>query len=163
LAATIHGYHCPVERNETEAERIDRNLSELLQELRVASIGVQVLFGFLLSLPFTNRFGVLDTDQRRLYVADLVMAALATAMLIAPVSYHRLVFRQHKKSALLRFANAMALAGLPFVALAVTGSVLLVVSVVYGGLLVPLIAAGSAAVFVVLWFVAPFLARSDDY
>jgi hypothetical protein len=129
----------------------------------VASIGVQVLFGFLLSLPFTNRFGVLDTDQRRLYVADLVMAALATAILIAPVSYHRLVFRQHKKRAVLRFANAMALAGLAAVALAVTGSVLLVVSVVYGGLLVPFIAAGSAAVFVALWFVAPLFGRSDDY
>jgi hypothetical protein len=92
-----------------------------------------------------------------------MIVALATAMLIAPVSYHRLVFRQHKKGAVLRFANAMALAGLISVALAITGSVLLVVSVVYGGLLVPLIAAGSAAVFAVLWFVTPFLGRSDDY
>ena len=96
-------------RHETEEEREDRNLMELLQELRVAGIGVQVLFGFLLSLPFTARFARIDGTQRHLYIASLLMAALATGLLSAPVAYHRLVFRQHKKAPLLRVANAMAL------------------------------------------------------
>src|SRR5438067_8438821 len=83
-------------RHESEAERIDRNLNELLQELRVASIGVQVLFGFLLSLPFTTRFTRLSDAQRSLYLIALLLAALSTALLIAPVAYHRLVFRRQQ-------------------------------------------------------------------
>jgi Na+/melibiose symporter-like transporter len=150
-------------RNETEAERLDRQLSELLQELRVISLGVQVLLGFLLSLPFTNRFSVMDTDQKNLYLADVLLAALATALLISPVSYHRLVFRKRKKRALLKFANMMAIAGLVAVVLAVTGSVLLVLSVVFSGLVVPIVAAGTAFVFTILWFVGPPFSRSDDY
>src|SRR5438270_10396776 len=84
-------------RDETEAERIDRNLAELLQELRVAGLGVQVLFGFLLAMPFTNIFASLDSEQHRLYVVDLLLASLATALLTAPVAYHRIVFRRHMK------------------------------------------------------------------
>ncbi|HEX4244186.1 MAG TPA: DUF6328 family protein, partial [Acidimicrobiales bacterium] len=80
-------------RRESEDERIDRNVAELLQELRVASLGVQVLFGFLLSLPFTNRFSQLDHAQRILYQASLLLAAGATALLTGPVAYHRIVFR----------------------------------------------------------------------
>src|SRR5271169_4578481 len=80
-------------RDESEAERDDRNLAELLQELRVAGLGVQVLFGFLLSLPFTTRFVKLSHAQHGLYVAALLLAATATALLLAPVAYHRLVFR----------------------------------------------------------------------
>jgi len=95
------------DRHETEAQRIDRNVAELLQELRVAAIGVQVLFGFLFALPFSNAFSSLDPEQRRLYVADLLLAALATALLTAPVAYHRIVFRRHQKHDLLRFANAL--------------------------------------------------------
>ncbi len=82
------------QRDESEAQRDDRNLAELLQELRVAGMGVQVLFGFLLSLPFTNRFGTLSPAQRDLYLASLVLAAVATALLLGPVAYHRLVFRR---------------------------------------------------------------------
>jgi hypothetical protein len=77
-------------RNETEAERIDRNLAELLQELRVAGLGVQVLFGFLLAMPFSDAFSSLDPEQRRLYIAVLLLAALSTALLTAPVAYHRI-------------------------------------------------------------------------
>src|SRR6516165_7921564 len=95
-------------RNESEGERLDRNLAELLQELRVAGLGVQVLFGFMLSLPFTNRFSSLSSGQRGLYLADLSLAGLATALLLAPVAYHRLVFRRHQKRQLLRFANLTA-------------------------------------------------------
>jgi O-antigen/teichoic acid export membrane protein len=154
----------PAGRNETEAERIDRNVAELLQELRVAGLGVQVLFGFLLALPFTNMFSSLDPEQDRLYVAVLVLAALATALLTAPVAYHRLVFRRHKKHDLLRFANTAALAGLLCVALAICGAVLLVVSVVYDGLVAAIIAAVVAGAYFVLWYVVPHFGHRDtDY
>jgi Family of unknown function (DUF6328) len=153
----------PWERHETEAERIDRNLIELLQELRVASIGVQVLFGFLLSLPFTDRFGMLSAAQRRLYLGDLLLTALAAALLSAPVAYHRLVFHQHKKRGLVRAANALAISGLTAVAFAISGAVFLAVSIVYSGIVVPIVAAGTAATFVVLWFVIPWFDRRDRY
>jgi len=100
-------------RDESEAQRDDRNLAELLQELRVAGLGVQVLFGFLLSLPFTVRFVKLTSWQRHLYVASLLLAALSTALLCGPVAYHRLVFRRHEKDRLLRAANVMALTDWP--------------------------------------------------
>src|ERR1700689_2504573 len=95
----------PDPRDESEAERDDRNLAELLQELRVAGLGVQVLFGFLLSLPFTNRFSNLNAGQRHLYLASLVLSAVATALLLGPVAYHRVVFRRGRKERLVRAAN----------------------------------------------------------
>jgi O-antigen/teichoic acid export membrane protein len=151
-------------RNETEAERIDRNVAELLQELRVAGLGVQVLFGFLLAMPFTDKFSTLDPEQHRLYVAVLLLAALSTALLTAPVAYHRIVFRRHQKHDLLRFANTVALAGLVTVALAISGAVLLVVSVAYDGLVAAIIAAVVVGVYFVLWYVIPHLGRRDtDY
>jgi O-antigen/teichoic acid export membrane protein len=151
-------------RHETEAERIDRNVAELLQELRVAGLGIQVLFGFLLAMPFTNVFSTLDPEQHRLYVAVLMLAALATALLTAPVAYHRIVFRRHQKHDVLRFANVVALAGLFVVALAISGAVLLVVSVVYDGLVAAIIAAIVAGVYFLLWYVAPHLGhRDNDY
>ena len=149
-------------RHETEAERIDRNVAELLQELRVAGLGVQVLFGFLLAMPFTNVFASLDPEQHRLYVAVLLLAALSTALLTAPVAYHRIVFRRHQKHDLLRFANTVALAGLATVALAIAGAVLLVVSVVYDGLVAAIIAALVAGLYFTLWYVVPHLGRRDD-
>src|SRR6204780_5658379 len=102
----------PDPRDESEFERDDRNLAELLQELRVAGLGVQVLFGFLLSLPFTMRFAMLSHAQRQLYIASLMLAAASTALLLAPVAYHRLVFRRHQKEHLIRAANVMAICGL---------------------------------------------------
>ncbi len=149
-------------RSETEAERDDRNLIELLQELRIAGLGVQVLFGFLLSLPFTNRFRTLDTSQRHLYVATLLLAALATALLTAPVAFHRWVFRRHEKSRLLKFSNCVALLGLGSVALAIAGAVLLVLTVVLSGIAVPLIAALTVGVFAALWFIVPLVDRIRD-
>src|SRR5580692_10688557 len=96
-------------RDESEAQRADRNLADLLQELRVAGLGVQVLFGFMLSLPFTVRFTHLDKAQRGVYVSSLLLAALSTALLCAPVAFHRWVFRMHEKDRLIRIANAMVL------------------------------------------------------
>jgi hypothetical protein len=146
-------------RNETEAQRLDRNLGELLQELRVAGIGVQVLFGFLLAMPFTNRFARLDSAQRGLYLADLLLAALATALLLAPVAYHRLLFRRREKAALLRIANWSALCGLVAVSLAISTAVWLDVSFVDRGGTVPLVTVATFGVIVTLWFAIPLWRR----
>jgi hypothetical protein len=135
-----------------------------MEELRVAIIGVQVLFGFLLALPFTAQFSSLDDAQRGLYVGNLLLAAFATALLIAPVAYHRLVFRRHAKRHLLFHANALAVAGLATVAVAVSGSVLLVATVVCSAPFPPIIAGFTASMFIALWFVLPRSAdRRDDY
>ena len=149
----------PDPRNESEAQRDDRNLAELLQELRVAGLGVQVLFGFLLSLPFTNRFGTISRGQRDLYLACLVLSAVATALLLGPVAYHRLVFRRGQKESLVRAANVMATAGLATVGLAVSAAVLLVTSYVTHGLAAGLITAFVAGLFAVLWFAFPLSRR----
>ena len=114
------------ETGESESERNNRNLSDLLQELRVAGLGVQVLFGFLLSLPFTMRFKQLDGLERGLYRVSLMSAALAVALLVSPVAYHRWVFRRHEKGRLLRYANTQAIVGLGMVALAVCVAVWMV-------------------------------------
>jgi hypothetical protein len=151
----------PGRPGETEAERADRNLIELLQELRVAGLGVQVLFGFLLSLPFTNRFVKLDHAQRGLYVASLLLAALSTALLMAPVAYHRLVFRLHEKERLVRDASRMAVLGLAAVGLAISAAVLLVVSYVAARLpvVVVIITVCTVGLFGGLWFVLPVIRR----
>jgi MFS family permease len=149
----------PDPRDESEAERDDRNLAELLQELRVAGLGVQVLFGFLLSLPFTNRFDKISPDQRQEYLACLVLSAVATALLLGPVAYHRLVFRRGQKEGLVRAANVMAIAGLAAVGLAVSVAVLLVTSFVATGLAAGLITAFIAGLFAVVWFAFPLTRR----
>jgi MFS family permease len=149
----------PDSRNESEAERNDRNLAELLQELRVAGLGVQVLFGFLLSLPFTNRFTRLSHGQRELYLATLVLAAVATALLLGPVAYHRLVFRRGQKEGLVRAASVMAIAGLVAVGLAVSAAVLLVTGYVASALPAALITAFVTCVFGLLWFAFPLARR----
>jgi hypothetical protein len=150
----------PDDRDETQDQRDDRNLIELLQELRVAGLGVQVLFGFLLSLPFTTRFVQLTGPQRGLYVAILVVSALATALLLGPVAYHRLVFRLGQKEHLVRAANAMAIGGLAAVAAAIAGTVWLVVSYVLKGDSAFLISGCVAVVFAVLWFAFPLVRRA---
>jgi MFS family permease len=142
-------------RDETEFERADRNLAELLQELRVAGLGVQVLFGFLLSLPFTTVFRQLDGGERDLYLACLILAAAATALLLGPVAYHRLVFRQGRKERLVRAANVMAILGLITVGLAVSTSVLLVAGFVAGYGTGTVIAGLVLVTFGLLWFAFP--------
>jgi hypothetical protein len=148
-------------RDETPDERDDRNLAELLQELRVAGLGVQVLFGVLLSLPFTNKFADINGAQRLLYEVLLVLAAIATALLLGPVAYHRLVFRRRQKYRLVQTANVMAIAGLAAVGLAISGAVLLVTSVVESGGPVVLISAFTVALFAGLWFVLPLVRRGQ--
>ena len=149
-------------RDESKAERDDRNLAELLQELRVAGLGVQVLFGFLLSLPFTNKFSNLSHGQRQLYIATLVLAAVATALLLGPVAYHRMVFRQRQKERLVRTANIMATGGLVAVALAVSAAILLVTGYVDHGLPSVLITAFTVCLFAGLWFAVPLARREKE-
>lgn len=146
-------------RNETLDERDDRNLIELLQELRVAGLGVQVLFGFLLALPFTTRFDQLDQQQRALYVTTLLISAVATGLLLGPVAYHRLVFRLRQKERLIKAANRMAILGLAFVALAICSTVLLVVSYVDTGVPVVIIGVSAFVYFFGLWFAFPLVRR----
>ena len=146
-------------RDETRAEQDDRNLIELLQELRVAGLGVQVLFGFLLSLPFTSQFKQLDGRDRDLYVACLLLAAVATALLLGPVAYHRLVFRQGQKEKLVRAANVMAILGLIAVGLSISASVLLVAGFVAGYGVGSVIAGLVLVMFALLWFALPLARR----
>jgi O-antigen/teichoic acid export membrane protein len=152
----------PDPRQESLARRDDRNVAELVQELRVVSLGVQVLFGFLLSLPFTVRFSRLGTGQRDLYLASLVLSAISTVLLLGPVAYHRMVFRRGLKESLVRYANVMAILGLVAVGAAVLTAVLLVTSVVAGALPGALISAVMACMLVGLWFVLPLARRADE-
>jgi hypothetical protein len=147
---------------ETEAERDDRNLIELLQELRVAGLGVQVLFGFLLALPFTNRFARLSHPQRGLYLGSVLLAVISIALLLGPVAYHRLVFRQHRKEQLVKDANVMAVLGLASVGLAISASVLLVVSYVASGVAAMVITVLVVCLFAGLWFGLPIARRTGS-
>ena len=148
-------------RQETTAKRDDRNLGELIQELRVAGLGVQVLFGFLLSLPFTTRFVQLSTAQRDLYLTSVILAAVATTLLIGPVAYHRLVFRRGLKERLVRFANVLAIVGLAAVGGSVLAAVLLVTWYVGGALAGGVITALVGVMLLGLWFTVPIISRYD--
>ncbi len=152
----------PDRPGETEAQRDDRNVMELLNELRVVGIGVQVLFGFLLSLPFTSRFARLDHTQRGAYLATVTFAAVSIALLVAPVAYHRLLFRRHEKGSLVRVTNVLAIAGLVTVGLAVSCAVFLVVSFVAPGAPTVVITAIAVGAFAGLWFVLPLSRRDRD-
>ena len=147
---------------ETGAERDDRNLAELLQELRVAGLGIQVIFGYLLALPFTSKFSALGPAQRALYIATLLLATVATALLLGPVAYHRLVFRRHLKRHLVGAANVMAVLGLATVGLTVSAAVLLVVSYVVHGAPAVIIGIFVVCLFAGLWFVYPLTRHWDS-
>src|SRR5215213_1378558 len=116
-------------RGETLDQLLDRNLAELLQELRVAFTGVQILFAFLLSLAFTQRFTELDGFDFAVYVVALLSTALATMVLIAPVSFHRIVFRRRQKAALVVVADRLLVIGLAMLVPAISCSVLLITAV----------------------------------
>ncbi|HYT09442.1 MAG TPA: DUF6328 family protein [Mycobacteriales bacterium] len=149
-------------RDETEAQRLDRNYSELLQELRVTQTGVQILFAFLLTLAFTERFARVTPFQRGTYVVTLMFAAGATALLIAPVAFHRVVFRHNQKDDLVRNAHLMALGGLALLLVALVGAVLLILDVVLGRGPALWLTGLLAAWFLVLWAVVPLVSRSRE-
>jgi hypothetical protein len=146
-------------RDESPEQRDDRNLGELLQELRVAGLGVQVLFGSLLAIPFTTKFSRLSTAQRDLYITTLLLAVLATGLLLAPVAYHRLVFRRQQKERLIKAANVLAILGLAAVGLAVSAAVALILSYVAAGLPTLIITIIVLCMFAGLWFVFPLTSR----
>jgi hypothetical protein len=143
------------ERQESDLQRIDRNFNELLQELRVAQTGVQILFAFLLTLAFTQRFGSVSGFQRGLYYATLVASAAATSLLIAPVSLHRVLFRRHRKRQVLNVANRFALGGLVALWLALAGVMWFITDVLYGHGPGAAAAVVSALWFGVMWFALP--------
>jgi hypothetical protein len=152
--------------HENEKERLNRQLVELLNELRIVLPGVQVMFAFLLTVPFTQRFDTLSSFHRDLLLGCLVTTALATAALIAPTSFHRLRFRQREKDRLLIFGNVMALVGIVLVGLAMIGVILLVTDVVFSRTASVIVTGATAAAFIALWFGVPLWSslsgREDD-
>lgn len=147
-------------RDESEAERLDRNYDELLQELRVLQAGVQILFAFLLTIVFQQRFGSVSDFQRNVYLVSLINASLATVCITAPVAFHRIVFRRGMKDDLIAAANRFAAAGMTFFALAMVGAVFLVIDYLLSFGIAVVVSGGLAAVFVVLWVVLPLVARA---
>jgi hypothetical protein len=146
-------------RGETVHQVLDRNLAELLQELRVAITGVQILFAFLLGLAFTARFATLGGFELAVYTVALMSTALATIVLIAPVSFHRLVFRRRQKAALVAVADRLLMVGLGLLVLAISSAVLLILDVVLGGWQ-GLIGGGVTFLAGVLtWYALPLWAR----
>jgi hypothetical protein len=148
-------------RDETTAQRLDRNYNELLQELRVAQTGVQILFAFLLTLAFTPRFAQATSFQRGTYVVTLIFSATAAALLIAPVAFHRVVFRRRQKDDLVAAANRFALGGLALLFVAMIGAVLLILDVVLGPVAAAALTAVVAIWFVAFWLVIPLLSREN--
>jgi uncharacterized integral membrane protein len=146
-------------RDETEDERLDRNLSELLQELRVALPGVQVLFAFLLTIPFNQRFSQLTDAQERIYLATLLSTTVAAILLIAPSAYHRLTFRKQQKGQLVFLANRLTVTGLGFLALAMTGVVLLVTDFIFSTPVTVVCTTLAALMFASFWFALPLRRR----
>jgi hypothetical protein len=142
-------------RDETKAERLDRNLGELLQELRIALPGVQVLFAFLLAVPFQQNFTEITKFQEYAYFGTLLSTMISAALLIAPSAYHRITFRLHRKEELVVYANRLAILGLAFLALAMTGAVTLITDVLFGALATLVVATAAATLFIVLWYVLP--------
>jgi hypothetical protein len=146
-------------RGETVDQVLDRNLAELLQEVRVAITGVQILFAFLLGLAFTARFAALGGFERTLYTVALLATALATLLLIAPVSFHRLVFRRRQKAVLVTVADRLLMFGLGLLGIAITAAVLLILDVVLGRWQ-GLVGGGVVALVALLtWYVLPLRAR----
>jgi hypothetical protein len=147
-------------RDETEAERLDRNLGELLQELRVALPGVQVLFAFLLAVPFQKNFTKVDQFQERLYFVTLLLTAFSAVLLIAPSAYHRITFRTQQKDDLVYLANKLSIAGLGVLALAMTGAITLITDYLFSEAAAIVVGICSLLVFAAFWYALPLVRRS---
>ncbi len=146
--------------SEYDQERLARNINDLLQELRVALAGVQLLFGFLLSIIFTDAYRRASDVQRTAHLVAVLFAVLAVALMTAPAAWHRLLFRQGRRPEILRVSNRFAIAGLGCLAAAMSSTVFLLADVVLGGW--PAILAGTVTVvcFGLLWFALPLRQRS---
>jgi hypothetical protein len=149
-------------RDETEEQRLDRNYGELLQELRVAQVGVQILFASLLTVVFTDRFTTISSLQRGTYVVTLLAATVATALLVGPVAFHRIVFRHHQKDDLVRVSHRLALGGLACLSVALVGVVMLILEEVLGQTPALWYGSGVAAVFILVWLVVPLVSRTRE-
>ena len=149
----------PSGREETDDQRLDRNLGELLQELRVALPGVQVLFAFLLAVPFQQNFSKITPFEKDVYFATLLCTAISAALLISPSAYHRLTFHLQQKRQLVFLANRLTIAGLGFLALAMTGAVTLITDVLFGGVATAVFGIATAVMFALLWGVLPLRQR----
>ena len=147
-------------RGESERQRWDRNFADLLQELRVAQTGVQILFAFLLTLPFSNGFPRTTGFQQVVYVIALMSAAFAAAMIISPVAFHRALFRQGRKPELVRFAHRMATAGLGFMLVSMVASILLITAYLLTTWLAVVLSGVAAAWFLTFWAIFPVIRRT---
>src|SRR4051794_9622501 len=148
-------------RDETDTERLDRNLIELLQEVRVVQTGVQVLFAFLLTVPFSSRFDEITGFQRGTYFAALVGAAAASVLLIAPTAIHRVLFRMGQKEYMVEMSNRLAIGGLVSTAVAMVAVMLLVSDVMFGMGIGVVIAVAAAVAFVGVWAALPLRRRRE--
>ena len=149
------GRHPETGRKESEQERIDRNLQEMLGELRVALPGVQVLFAFLLVVPFNQRFGQVTDFQKTVYLITLLVTTASTICLIAPTVHHRLEFRRQDKKKIVETGNRIVIVGLGLLAIAMSGAVLFVTDVVYSSTTTVTAAVGVALAFALLWYAIP--------
>src|SRR5215216_3364542 len=152
LSLRLSGNDLAVPDHERKDERLDRELIELLNELRVALPGVQVLFAFLLGVPFTQRFGQVTELQKDVYFLTFLCAAFATALLIAPSAYHRLEWRRGDKEHLLVVSNRLAISGTVFLALAISGSVFVVTDMLFSQTSAAVVAGVTAAFFGWFWY-----------
>ena len=147
------------EPDEDKAERLTRNLNELLQELRVMQTGVQILTGFLLTVPFSNRFSELNSSEKYVYLAVLCGSVIATGLIVAPVAFHRTLFRQGEREWIVEAANRAARHGLIALALTMAGVVWLVFDLVIGAPSSHIAAAITIGIFALLWGVLPVMQR----
>jgi hypothetical protein len=146
---------------ESEKQRRDRELLELLNELRVALPGIQVLFAFLLTIPFTGAFTQTTDPQRAMFFTAFLAATASSVLLIAPSNLHRILFREGNKELLLRTSNRLTIIGMGFLAVAMTATVFLITDVLFGGILGAIVAAAVGLSFAILWFVMPMSWRED--
>ena len=146
---------------ETHEERVNRELIELLNELRVALPGVQVLFAFLLAVPFSQRFAETTALQRDTYMAALLSTLAGSVFLIAPTAYHRIRFRDRDKEALLRISNVFAIVGMVFLAIGMTSVVFLVTDMIFKGVTTMIVTVATAALFATVWFVLPLVRKAS--
>jgi hypothetical protein len=149
-------------RNESEKERLDRNLQELLGELRVALPGVQVLFAFLLVVPFNQRFADITTFQQTTYFVTLLLATAASVCLIAPTAHHRIQFRADDKKRIVFGATRLAIVGLTLLAAAMTSAILLITDFVYSSRTAAITTAAVAVAFLIVWYAIPIKRLLDS-
>jgi cation transport ATPase len=147
--------------DESRRERVNRELIELLNELRVALPGVQVLFAFLLAVPFSNGYNRITNYQKSVFFATLLLTAVSTACFIVPTAYHRLNFRQREKERILVISNKFAIAGIMTLALSMIGVIVLVTDVLYSTTAATITGLLALAVFGGLWLALPLLRRGD--